>query len=74
MLARTPRRPKGTLKKNTQRQSRAFTKNPPKAGPATAPVPTTVMIRPSALPLSWEGNMAVMMAMPVPWVIAAPTP
>ena len=64
----------GTVAKNTARQPKASTRNPPRAGPATAPVPTMVMIRPMALPRSAGGNVAMMMAMPVPWVMAAPVP
>ena len=64
----------GTVAKNTERQPKASTKKPPMAGPATAPVPTIVMIRPIALPRSFGGKAPIMMAMPVPWVMAAPVP
>ena len=64
----------GTVAKNTERHPKASTRNPPIAGPATAPVPTMVMIRPMALPRSLGGNAPIMMAMPVPWVMAAPLP
>ena len=64
----------GAVAKNTARQPNASTRNPPRAGPATAPVPTMVIIRPMALPRSPGGNAPMMIAMPVPWVMAAPAP
>ena len=64
----------GTEAKNTERHPKASTKKPPNAGPATAPVPTIVMIKPMALPRSLGGNAPIMIAMPVPWVMAAPVP
>ena len=52
----------------------ASTRNPPTAGPAMAPVPTIVIIKPMALPRSFAGKAAMTIAMPVPWVMAAPQP
>ena len=60
--------------KKTYGQSKASTSKPPMAGPTTNPAPTTVMIRPIALPLSLGGKTDMTMAMPMPWVMAAPTP
>ena len=48
--------------------------NPPSAGPATFPDPTTVMNDPIALPRSSLGNDASTIAIPVPCVMLAPTP
>ena len=64
----------GIVAKNTARQPNASTSKPPNAGPATAPVPTMVMIRPIALPRSLGGNAPMTIAIPVPWVMAAPVP
>ena len=64
----------GRVRKKTTRQPKASTTSPPIAGPAMAPTPTMVMNMPIARPFSLLGKTAVMMAMPVPWVIAAPTP
>ena len=64
----------GTVRKNTARQPKESTTKPPMAGPVTAPTPTVVMIKPIARPFSLAGKAAVMMAIPVPWVMAAPTP
>ena len=64
----------GTVAKKTERHPKASTRKPPIAGPATAPVPTMVMMRPMALPRSLGGKAPIMMAMPVPWVMAAPVP
>ena len=44
------------------------------AGPATAPAPTTLRCRPRAFPRSAPENAEMIMAMPVPCVIAAPDP
>ena len=62
------------LPKNTHRQPSAPTRRPPNAGPATPPVPTMLRCKPSALPRSAPGNAEIIMAIPVPCVIAAPTP
>ena len=43
-------------------------------GPAIAPEPTVVISEPIALPRSLAGNVVVTMAMPLAWIIAAPTP
>ena len=64
----------GSVRKKTTRQPKASTTTPPMAGPATAPTPTMVMNSPMARPFSLAGKAAMMMAMPVPWVMADPTP
>ena len=64
----------GTLTKNTARQSKAATSNPPTAGPAIAPLPTTLMWVPSALPRSAPLKADMTVAIPLPWIIADPTP
>ena len=69
-----PRAIMGMLTKNTDRQPNKSTRKPPKAGPTMAPVPTTDMVRPMALPRSLAGKAAAIIAMPVPWVMAAPAP
>ena len=73
-VATTPMASSGRVRKNTTRQPKASTTKPPMAGPATAPTPTMVMNSPIARPFSLAGKAAVMMAMPVPWVMADPTP
>ena len=60
--------------KKTHSHPSAPTMNPPTAGPATFPVPTTLIWSPSALPLSSFGKLAISIAMEVPWVIAEPMP
>ena len=60
--------------KKTHSHPSAPTMNPPTAGPATLPVPTTLIWRPSALPRSSLGKLAMSIAMDVPWVIADPIP
>ena len=73
-VAITPTRPKGMFRKNTARQCMKSTTAPPMAGPATAPTPTVVISNPMARPRSVGGKTDVIIAMPVPWVMAAPTP
>ena len=73
-VANTPTSPSGMFRKNTARQWMKSTTNPPMAGPATAPTPTVVIRSPMARPRSLGGNTEVIIAMPVPWVMAAPTP
>ena len=43
-------------------------------GPSTPPVPTTLAWEPMPLPRSSAGNTDVTIAIPVPWVMAAPSP
>ena len=43
-------------------------------GPSTPPVPTTLAWEPMPLPRSSSGNTEVIIAIPVPCVMAAPSP
>ncbi len=60
--------------KNTHRQPNPLTRKPPKAGPIIAPVPTTLLWEPKALPRSLPGNTDMTMAAPLAWIIADPAP
>ena len=68
------RHPAGTLTKNTDCQPSQATRNPPIAGPAMAPRPTTLRCIPSALPRSESGKAASIMPIPQPCTIPAPMP
>ena len=60
------RMPAGTLTKNTDCQPKEATSSPPMAGPAMAPLPTTLMWVPSALPRSAPLKEEMTVAMPLP--------
>ena len=62
------------LTKNTHRQPRALTRRPPRAGPAMAPLPTTLMLEPRAFPRSLAGKEDIIMAMAMPCIIPEPMP
>ena len=66
--------PKGMLMKNTHRHPRALTSRPPNAGPAMAPLPTTLMLEPRALPRSRAGKEEMIIAIASPCIIAEPMP
>ena len=66
--------PTGTLIRNTQRQPKPLTRKPPRAGPMTAPVPTTQLCEPKVLPRSLPGNTQVIMAALFAWIMADPAP
>ena len=68
-----PTRPRGTWIRNTKRQLRLSTRKPASAGPAMAPRPTVLSPAPRALPRSCSGKMEVIRAIPLPWIMAAPT-
>ena len=67
-------KPKGTPRKKAARHPNTPTTAPHTIGPAIAPKPTVVIIIPMALPRSAAGKVVVTMAMPLAWIIAAPTP
>ena len=67
-------KPKGTLIKNTARQSRTLTSKPPKAGPTMKPDPTILMLDPNALPRSLSSNVDITIAIALLWIIADPIP
>ena len=73
-VAAIPSSASGMVRKNTARQCTRSTMNPPMDGPATAPTPTVVISSPMARPRSLEGNTEVIIAIPVPCVMAEPTP
>ena len=64
----------GRLTKKTALHPNRSSRKPPRAGPTMAPLLTTPIISPIALPRSLAGKEAAIMAIPVPWVMAAPAP
>jgi hypothetical protein len=59
---------------NIARHSKRLSIPPPTTGPPTAPIPTTVICSPAALPLSLSGNALAIIAIPFAWATDAPTP
>ena len=66
--------PKGSPRKKMYLQPNRSTTRPPTMGPMMAPIPTTLRNMPMTRPRSSDGNVAVTIAIPVAWTMAAPTP
>ena len=66
--------PTGMLAKKTERHPSSLTSTPPIIGPVIEPVPMIAVYIPTALPRSRAGNASRIMAMPLAWIPAAPTP